>query len=214
VAAFTTGDPAQDIMRLASRSEVDLVLVPTPANLARNGVIEGVLDTLLRDALCDVAVLLAEEPGSAGDAPVLVPFGGGEHDWAALELGAWLAGGSGRPLHVLGTTAATDVGGRDASRLLADAGLLVQRTSGVTPVPRLVAPGHQGIVEIVEDGGLVVIGLTERWTEEGLGQTRWEIARTAAAPVLFVRRGLRPGGLAPDVSATRYGWSVAGQAAT
>jgi hypothetical protein len=78
----------------------------------------------------------------------------------------------------------------------------------VTPVPQLVAPGHQGIVEAMEDGGLLVIGLTERWTDEGLGATRWGIARTVAVPVLFVRRGLRPGGLAPNVSATRYGWSV------
>jgi DNA-binding SARP family transcriptional activator len=208
VAAFTSSAPAQDVIRLTSRSEVDLLLVPAPADLARAGAIGGTLDGLLREALCDVAFLMSEEPSTASEAPVFVPFGAGEHDWAALELGAWLAGATERPLHVLGTTAAGEVERRDASRLLADAGLLVQRASGVTPVPRLVAPGHQGIVEALADGGLLVIGLTERWSQEGLGATRWAIARTVSVPVLFVRRGLRPGGLAPDVSATRYGWSV------
>ena len=139
-----------------------------------------------------------------------MPFGAGEHDWAALELGAWLAGASGRSLHLLGTTTQTESGRRDASRLLADAGLLIQRASGVTPVPRLVAAGHEGpVAAAAAEGGLLVIGLSERWIDEGLGLTRWAIARSASVPVLFVRRGLRPGGLAPDVSATRFGWSVA-----
>ena len=49
---------------------------------------------LLEKAACDVAVLVAREgaPIELGpESPVLVPFGGAEHDWAALELGS-LAG--------------------------------------------------------------------------------------------------------------------------
>ena len=42
-----------------------------------------------------------------------------------------------------------------------------------------------------------MIGLSERWRQEGLGPTRSEIAKAAPAPMLFVRRGLRPGALAP-----------------
>ena len=47
------------------------------------------LGELLRTAPCDVAVVVGEpvRPG-----PVLVPFAGAEHDWTAIELGAWLAG--------------------------------------------------------------------------------------------------------------------------
>jgi hypothetical protein len=169
--------------------------------------LEGEALVMLQRAPCDVALLLAAG-GPARAGPVVVPFGAAEHDWAALELGAWLAG-AGRPLHLLGTVAETESGARDASRLLADAGLLIQRLSGVTPFPRLVGPGREGTVEAAKDGGLLVIGLSERWHEEGLGMTRWGIARTATVPVLFVRRGLRPGGLAPDASMTRFSWSVA-----
>ena len=50
----------------------------------------------------------------------------------------------------------------------------------------------------------------DRWREEGLGPTRSEIARAAPAPVLFVRRGTRPGALAPREDVTRFSWSGAG----
>jgi DNA-binding SARP family transcriptional activator len=208
IAAFTSAAPAQDLIRLTSRSEVDLLLTSAPADLARDGVIAGTLDALLREVLCDAVFLVPNASRVEDRAPIHVPFGASEHDWAALELGAWLAGAAERPLHLLGTTATGDAERRDASRLLADAGLLVQRASGVAPVPRLVAPGHQGILDAAADRGPLVIGLTEHWSDEGLGATRWAIVKTASVPVLFVRRGLRPGGLAPDVSATRYGWSV------
>ena len=50
--------------------------------------------------------------------------------------------------------------------------------------------------------------LSERWHREGLGATRLTIAEQAAAPVLLVRRGPRPGGLAPPESRTRFTWSL------
>ncbi len=210
VAAFTSSNYTEDVVRLASRSEIDLLLTPGPPEILREGAIDDALTSLLRHVLCDVAfVVQSALDGSSGqDGPVLVPFGAGEHDWAALELGDWLAGAGGRALHLIGTTAETESGKRDASRLLADAGLLIQRAAGVVPVPRLVAAGHEGPIEAARDGGLLVIGLSERWAEEGLGLTRWAIARSVSVPVLFVRRGLRPGGLAPDVSATRFAWSM------
>ena len=210
VSVFTSSTYAEDVVRLASRSEIDLLLTPGPAGILRDGAMDDTLTTLLRQILCDIAFLVRSktEGWSCREGPVLVPFGAGEHDWAALELGAWFAGTGSRPLQLLGTVAESESGRRDASRLLADAGLLVQRATGVAPVPRLVAPGHQAVVEATAEGGLLVIGLSERWGEEGLGMTRWAIARSAPVPVLFVRRGLRPGGLAPDVSATHFAWSV------
>jgi DNA-binding SARP family transcriptional activator len=213
VAAFTSSAYVDDVVRLASRSEIDLLLCAAPVEAFVGGAIDDTLAALLRQVLCDVAVLVSEKPDGPADTdgPVLVPFGGGEHEWAALELGAWLAGSSGRPLHLLGTTAESELGARDASRLLADAGLLIQRSSGVAPVPQLVASGHEGVVEAAAEGGLLVIGLSERWSDGGLGMTRWAIARSVLVPVLFVRRGVRPGGLAPDVSMTRFGWSVVAQ---
>jgi hypothetical protein len=70
--------------------------------------------------------------------------------------------------------------------------------------------GREGIVEAAAGAGLLVVGLSERWRDEGLGPTRSEIAKAAPAPVLFVRRGSRPGALAPREDVTRFGWSVAG----
>ena len=39
-----------------------------------------------------------------------------------------------------------------------------------------------------------------------LDSTRRELS--SALPVLFVRAGLRPGGLAPDQTLTRFSWSL------
>jgi hypothetical protein len=38
---------------------------------------------------------------------------------------------------------------------------------------------------------------------------RWGLAKSSPVPILFVRRGLRPSGLAPSGSVTRFTWSVA-----
>ena len=42
---------------------------------------------------------------------------------------------------------------------------------------------------------------------QGPWPTRSEIARAAPAPILFVRRGSRPGALAPRTDVTRFAWS-------
>ena len=56
--------------------------------------------------------------------------------------------------------------------------------------------------------GVLVVGLSERWQREGLGPVRLALARDAIPPALFVRSGLRPGGLAPKETLTRFTWSV------
>ncbi len=146
--------------------------------------------------------------GVSEDRPVIVPFGGAEHDWTAVELAAWIAGARGATIRLLGTTAAPERGRRDASRLLARASLLVQQVAGIETEPLLVPPGRQGVLTAAEQGGMLVIGLSTRWRTEGLGETRLEIARASVIPTLLVRRGLRPGGLAPNESLTRFTWTL------
>ncbi len=121
----------------------------------------------------------------------------------------WLASATGAPLKLLGAAGQSDESGghRDASRLLADASLLVQRFAGIATEPLIAEPGRDGIVAAAEGAGLLAIGLSERWRAEGLGATRAEIAKLAPAPILFVRRGLRPGALAPREDVTRFTWS-------
>jgi hypothetical protein len=158
---------------------------------------------LLDDAPCDVAVLVG---GELGEGAVVVPFTGAEHDWAAIELGGWLARGTGSTLQVVGAAAAD--GARDASMLLGNASLAVQRTLGVMAEPVLVEPTADAVLEATRAAGIVVVGLTERWRREGLGPTRSALAALPGRPTLLVHRGLRPGALAPARSATRFTWTV------
>ena len=216
VVSFTSPDVPADIVRLAARPEVDLLLLGSRPELLRDGSFDAGTMSVLREAPCDVAVWLRRatlDRERWEEGPILVPFGGGAHDWAAIELGAWLARADARPLRVLGTMAGEGDGGRDASRMLADASLLLQRATGVVFEPQLVGPGRDGIVESARGGGLLVVGLSERWAAEGLGMVRWAIANTAKAPTLLVRKGLRPGGLAPGRTLTRFTWSVSGSRA-
>jgi hypothetical protein len=109
----------------------------------------------------------------------------------------------------VGAEAAPDAGRRDASRLLFHASLAVQRAVGVSAEPLLTSPGEGGILSASKDGGLLVLGLSDRWHREGLGPARLALTQQAAPPTLLVRRGLRPGGLAPREHLTRFTWSVA-----
>jgi hypothetical protein len=166
---------------------------------------------VLADAPCDVAVLVEREGGAivVDEAhPVHVPFGGAEHDWAALELGAWIAAGRGAPLRLLGAAAVSDGGGRDASRLLASASLVVQQLAGIAAEPTLVEPGP-AVIAAARGAGLLVVGLSDRWREEGLGPLRAELVKRPPAPTLLVRRGARAGVLAGRDDVTRFRWSRA-----
>ena len=210
--AFISPDPAADVIRVAERENVDIVLVDGRRPLLGEGVPRGEVGVVLRDTPCDVAVVVAREDQVVAPGPessVVVPFGGAEHDWAALELGAWIASATGAPLRLLGAAGETDETSK-VSRLLADAGLLVQQYAGVAAEPLIAEPGGVGVVEAAERAGLLVIGLSARWREEGLGPTRSEIARAAPAPIAFVRRGARPGALAPGDEFTHFTWSSPG----
>jgi hypothetical protein len=103
--------------------------------------------------------------------------------------------------------------GRDASRLLADASLIVQRTAGIAAEPVLAPSGRRGVAEVSQGAGALIVGLSERWREEGLGRARSELADRPPAPTVFVRRGARPGGLAPAETRTRFSWSIGETAA-
>ena len=198
-AAFVSSTPAEDIVRIAVEQDVDLVLVEGSVELLR----DAMLARLLAGAPCDVAVVVGRKlrPG-----PVLVPFVGADHDWAAVELAAWAAGALGVSLLVAGPGESAD--GRDASRLLASASLAVQRTLGVVAEPLLLERGPAALLAAAEDAALVVVGLTDRWRTHGLGDVRGALAAGTRPPVVLVRRGLRPGGLAPTESRTRFTWSI------
>ncbi len=198
-AAFVSAEPARDLVRLAAEQDVDLVLVDGSPEL----LLDPMTAELLAGAPCDVAVLVG---GAASPGPVLVPFVGADHDWAAVELGAWAAGALDVTLLLAGP--GEGAGDRDASRLLASASLAVQLTLGVMVEPLLIAPHPAALLAATADAALVVVGLTDRWRSDGLGPARETLAVQAGKPVVLVKRGLRPGGLAPRESRTRFTWSI------
>jgi DNA-binding SARP family transcriptional activator len=208
-AAFVSDDVGADVVRLASQQEVDLLLVAAGTEALGASSVDGVLRTLLEEAPCDVAILAGARDSSFDNAaPIVVPFGAGEHDWGALELAAWAASAHDVPLRLLGAEADEDAGRRDASRLLATASLAVQQLAGVVTEPLLAPAGERGVLDAAKGTQLVVLGLSERWRGEGAGPVRWAIARDSPVPVLLVRRGVRPGGLSPQEGLTRYTWSL------
>jgi DNA-binding SARP family transcriptional activator len=184
VAAFTTDDPAGDTVRLAAEQDAAILLLATPATPE----IDDRTATVLRAAACDVAML--------------VPFSGHSHDWAAAELGAWLGHG------VVTLLGVRSRGGRDASRLLASASLALQRGAGVRAETLLTGDGAIGVLEAAAGAAALVVGLSDRWQSEGLGKARTQVIRHAPCPVLLVRRGVRPGGLAPPEARTHFTWSA------
>jgi DNA-binding SARP family transcriptional activator len=201
-AAFSSPNRGEDIVRLTAQENIDLLVMDAGASP-----LEGDARVVLEQAPCDVA-LLAEAGGPAREGPIVVPFGAGRHDWAALQLGAWVARATDAPLRLIGSATERGEEDRDASRLLADASLIVQRTAGVVAEPLLASPGRQGVFALAEDAGLLVVGLSDRWREEGLGRVRGELAASPPAPTIFLRRGTRPGGLAPAETRTPFGWSL------
>jgi DNA-binding SARP family transcriptional activator len=203
-ATFTTDDVGRDVGRLARAHDVGLVLADAGDALADGDVPES-LAALLTRSPADVA-LVVSRPAADSAAAIVVPFAGGEHDWAALELAAGLAAATGQPLRLVGTAADRSGGRRDASRLLADASLAVQRVADVDVAPALADPGS--LVDAVGRAGVVVAGISPRWRSEGLGEARRALVRDARATVIFVHCGPRPGLLAPQESQTRFTWTL------
>ena len=138
----------------------------------------------------------------------MTPFGGADHDWSAIELAAWLAGrsrprcGSSEPRPTTNAAAAMPAGYSPAPRYSSS------RWSASSPSRSSSPPGKDGVLEQPHDARLLVIGLSDRWRTEGIGPARAAVAASARVPTLFVRRGLRPGGIAPSETLTRFTWTL------
>ena len=206
VAVFTTRSPAEDVARLVAAHSVDLVLLGGPNEFEQR--LPDDVVAVLERSTSDVGLLAGVTPDLRGGDGVFVPFGGGEHDWAALELAGWLATATSSPLRLIGTKADPRRGRRDASRLLADASLAVQRFTGVETEVVLAEPSEDGLLRAVESATVVVVGISDQWRRHGVGASRLALARGARPPTLLVHRGLRPGGLAPRQSRTRFAWTI------
>jgi DNA-binding SARP family transcriptional activator len=186
-AVFTSDNPANDLARLAAEQEAELLVVSDRALIPAT-------------PPCDVAFTRWPDRGFSGNAPVVVPFGGRREEWAALELAAWIARAHGLQLRLLGVDARQ--GERDASRMLASASLALQRFAETSAQPVLVAPGPEAI--LAQDSSVIVLSLPSG----ELDASRSRLLADATVPLLLVRAGLRPSGVAPDHTLTRFSWSL------
>ena len=164
-ASFTSTAPGEELARLATELDVELLLADAPIELLAEGAPDEQLAAVLENTPCDVALLVPRDATPEG--PVLVPFGGAEHDWAAVELGAWLARAGNVPLRLAGAAAVPEHGKRDASRLLSHGALAVQRVLGIPAEPLLTPPGEEGMLEASRDAGLLVVGLSTQVAPRG-----------------------------------------------
>jgi DNA-binding SARP family transcriptional activator len=199
-AAFVADNWIDDVVRFAHGYDAALVLLDAPP-----GLVEDPPADLLLHATADVGLVFRGDAG-IGDGAIYVPFGGSEHDWAALELAAALARTGGHALRLVGTGARP--GGRDSSRLLADASIAVQRAFGVAAAPMLAPATPDALLAIIDDAALAVAGVGSRWQSGGFDPVRSALARDATPTAVLVHRGPRPGLLAPRESRTRFTWSL------
>jgi len=202
-AVFTSADPVGDAVGLGDSYAVELVLVDSAKEIDGEHVPDE-LAALFDRCPADVAVVCGGARPSDG---IFVPFGGGEHDWAALELAAWLAAAEDAELVLVGTGSDRQSGRRDASRLLAHAAVAVQRLAGVSTRPMLAPPSPEGLRDAVESAGVVIVGVIDSWRTAGIGDARRALL-AGDTPVVLVHRGPRPGGLAPTESRTRFSWTL------
>lgn len=206
VATYTTSEPGVDTVRLATEHDVAVVILDAAPGLLATGRPDHDLAVVLERAPCDVAVLVGS--GERGDGPIVTPFAGVEHDWSAIEVAAWIAQALGTTLRLLGTEADPAAERRDASRLLSRASMLVQQVVGIVTEPVLIPPGERGVLEASRDARLLVVGLSDHWRTDGIGHARLAVAGGVHVPTLFVRRGLRPSGVAPTETLTRFTWTL------
>ncbi len=204
VAAFRAADAGAAVEKLALRQEVGLVVAGAGA-LVR-GEDDGLATGILRAAPCDVALHLGRA-GVNTQGPVIVPFAGTEHDWAALELATTIAASTGASLVLTGSNASSDQDEGDASRLLAAASLIVQQIGGLIAEPLLIPRGADAVVDAAANASHVLTGVPADYAARGIGATRREVARRVGTTVTLVRRGARSGVISADRDVTRFSWT-------
>ena len=195
-----------DMARLALTHDADLMVVDGREEIASDGSVSESLALVLERSPCHVAVLAGSPPLPFADG-VAVLFAGGDHDWAAAELGAWLAAGASAPLRLIGVRGRD---GGDASRLLASASIAIQQvvrawtSSRCSPMPGPRRPACRS--RLPGRDGRGTLAPLRRGPRPGCR----DALLAAGSPTLVVHRGARPGGLAPREQLTRFTWTIAG----
>ncbi|MCC6830627.1 MAG: cation:proton antiporter [Thermoleophilia bacterium] len=184
VLAETATDPGLELCRAVERTGADLVLIGAHRSLLGTDVLGGTVGTVLTRCPADTAVLIDRDGGALAfprGGTVLVPYGGGPHERAAVRLAEKLAATSGAPLAVLAEdpVAAGDL-------LAAGVPEAAVRVAGDAPRDDLAAE--------LARAGVLVIGAGRDWAHDGgIGRSRARLVSGAVLPVLVVREGAAGG---------------------
>jgi Kef-type K+ transport system membrane component KefB/nucleotide-binding universal stress UspA family protein len=183
-----TSSTADAIVRVVADRRPDLVLVHMAKPLFGRRLLATSIGRVLRDA--DADVVLALDPRGRGftpgrDGTIVVPFGGGFHEEAALELGVRVGSTTGARLHLV-----TD-GDEDRAHVIASRAADAYERAGVWAA----ADAAEGdvtkrLLDAARSADLVVLGVGDTWAadQQTLGSLRELVAEHIPTPMLVVRR--------------------------
>jgi len=193
------GSPGDTVVRVAKEREPNLVLMFWRRAPFGRRLLGGTHGHVLRNAGSDVAVLIDPNHQGVGlkrDAEIAVPFGGGFHEEAALDLALRLAEASSAHVKLVGRD-----DGEGAAHDLSERAAQAYETTGVWTVAAPVAGDvTDRLVEEANEADLVVMGVSDKWVkdQDSLGALRESVAARGSAPVLVVRRAGQPGQRGPS----------------
>ncbi|MDQ3932290.1 MAG: universal stress protein, partial [Actinomycetota bacterium] len=191
--AIASGHVGETIARIANEREVDLVLLGYHVALFGERLLGGTVGEVLREADADVAVLVDPDGPRqlrvTEDTRILVPFGGGFHEEAGLDIARRLSAASGGEVALLGPASDEDELQEQASNASEDGG------ATASPLP-VEGDLTDELVDRSDDFDLLVLGVSDSWGRGGnLASVREEVMEHSGTPYLIVRRHGEGGGM-------------------
>ena len=187
-----SSDFAGDLVKQAANIEADVLLLGWNEPATPNADVAAFVRKVLREAPCDVAVLvdpLGEGLRVGSDAPLVVSAEDRFHSAAALELAVRVARSRNASVRLVDASPARDGDKVEASRRLSALAERIQRM-GAWAEPHLAGDGvTPEIVRQASRSGAVAVGIDEQWFGEGgtFGRTTDELIGAVGCPILLAR---------------------------
>ncbi len=191
-AAFASPAPGEDLVRLGAAAGRRLLLMD-----AGRAPLDGEAARRPRAGAVRRRARSSTPAARRATVPVVVPFGAARHDWAALELGAWVARATAAPLRLVGAAVRSRASRPrrepPARRRLADRAAHARASS---PSRCSREPGRDGVMAARRGRRPArrrPLGALARRTASAAMRTR--ARRAPPAPTVLVRRGRARAGL-------------------
>jgi uncharacterized hydrophobic protein (TIGR00271 family) len=184
--------PVEGVLDTATEEKCDLILMGWRGDPGerRSYDLGPVIDEVVTQAPCDVAVLKGEVPEKLGR--ILVPTAGGPHAPAALQIGLDLAGESKAEIIALNLIlgSATPSARQEAQVKIDQTLEAIEDASRVSRRIVRAEDARQGILEAAARCDLLLLGASEEGVLDQItfGGLPEDIARTSPIPVILVKR--------------------------